>query len=72
MPAVKMVPIKDESGNVVAQRFGASNEVVASIKANSIEMKSPEGRSVQISKKLTEHFVGKGFEVAAKSGKERT
>lgn len=52
MPAVKMVPIKNEDGQVVAQYFEPSNSFVASVVKNRQPMIRPDGRGVNVNRKL--------------------
>lgn len=52
MPAVKMVPIKNEDGQVVAQYFEPSNSFVTSVAKNRLPMVRPDGRQVNVNKKL--------------------
>lgn len=72
MPAVKMVPIKDdETGETVGQKFGASDSFVKASQKNYVTMTRSDGKAVPVNKKLAQHYIDKGFEVA-KSGKEKT
>lgn len=52
MPAVKMVPIKNEDGQTVAQYFEPSNSFSASVAKNRLPMTRPDGRTVNVNKKL--------------------
>lgn len=52
MPAVKMVPIKNEDGQTVAQYFEPSNSFAASAQRNRLPMIRPDGRTVNVNKKL--------------------
>ncbi len=62
-PALKMVPIKDESGNVVANRFEPSNTFLADLGNNYVEMRDEKGRVVRANRKLARngHYSDKGF-----------
>lgn len=52
MPAVKMVPIKNEDGQIVAQYFEPSNSFAASVAKNRQPMIRPDGRGVNVNRKL--------------------
>lgn len=52
MPAVKMVPIKNEDGQTVAQYFEPSNSFAAAAQKNRLPMLRPDGRTVNVNKKL--------------------
>lgn len=52
MPAVKMVPIKDDEGNVVARYFEPSSSFTISVTKNRQSMFRPDGRMVNVNKKL--------------------
>lgn len=52
MPAVKMVPIKNEDGQVVAQYFEPSNSFSASVAKNRFPMLRPDGKTVNVNRKL--------------------
>ena len=52
MPAVKMVPIKNEDGQTVAQYFESSNSFVAAVTKNRMPMFRADGRPVNINRKL--------------------
>lgn len=52
MPAVKMVPIRNEDGQIVAQYFEPSNSFVAATQKNRMPMVRPDGRMVNVNRKL--------------------
>lgn len=52
MPAVKMVPIKDDEGNVVARYFEPSNSFAQAVQKNRLPMVRPDGKPVNVNKKL--------------------
>ncbi len=52
MPAVKMVPIRNEDGQIVAQYFEPSNSFAASAAKNRMSMFRPDGRTVNVNRKL--------------------
>jgi hypothetical protein len=52
MPAVKMVPIKNEDGQTVAQYFEPSNSFVASVTRAMTPMTRPDNRTVRVNRKL--------------------
>lgn len=52
MAAVKMVPIRNEDGQVVAQYFEPSNSFTASVTRNRLSMIRPDGKLVNVNKKL--------------------
>jgi len=52
MPAVKMVPIHDEEGNVVDRRFEASNSFAAAAAKNRMPMFRADGKPVNVNRKL--------------------
>jgi hypothetical protein len=64
MAGVKMVPIRDGDGNVVAHRFEPSKEFTDSLARNYVELKDESGRSIRANKKLAAngHYGNKGFE----------
>lgn len=69
MPAVKMVPIKNEDGQTVAQYFEPSNSFAASVIKNRLPMIRPDGRGVNVNRKLQArgHYDDKhGFTVPPK------
>lgn len=63
MPAVKMVPIHDDEGNVVDRRFEASNSFAAAAQRNRMPMVRSDGKSVNVNRKLQArgHYDDKGF-----------
>lgn len=68
MPAVKMVPIRNEDGQIVAQYFEPSNSFVASVAKNRLPMLRPDGKTVNVNKKLQArgHYDDKhGFTVSS-------
>lgn len=52
MPAVKMVPIKNDEGQVVAQYFEPSNSFVTAVQKNRLAMQRPDGKPVNVNRKL--------------------
>lgn len=52
MPAVKMVPIRNEDGQIVAQYFEPSNSFSAAVAKNRLPMVRPDGKVVGVNKKL--------------------
>jgi hypothetical protein len=52
MPAVKMVPIKNEEGVTVAHYFEPSKSFVESVSRNRMPMIRPDGKTVGVNKKL--------------------
>ena len=52
MPAVKMVPIKNEDGQTVAQYFEPSNSFSIAVQKNRHLMFRPDGRTVNVNRKL--------------------
>jgi hypothetical protein len=52
MPAVKMVPIKNDEGEVVARYFEPSNSFVSAVEKNRLPMLRPDGRTVNVNRKL--------------------
>ena len=52
MPAVKMVPVRNEDGQIVAQYFEPSNSFTASVAKNRMPMVRPDGRMVNVNRKL--------------------
>lgn len=76
MPAVKMVPIKNEDGQTVAQYFEPSNSFTISVTKNRQPMVRPDGRTVNVNRKLQArgHYDDKhGFTLPVKAEtKEKT
>lgn len=52
MPAVKMVPIRNEDGQVVAQYFEPSQSFSGAVAKASTPMLRPDGNTVRVNKKL--------------------
>jgi uncharacterized protein involved in high-affinity Fe2+ transport len=52
MPAVKMVPIKNEDGVTVANYFEPSKSFAESAQRNRMPMVRPDGKTVGVNKKL--------------------
>ncbi len=52
MPAVKMVPVRNEDGQIVAQYFEPSNSFALAAQKNRIPMQRPDGRVVNVNRKL--------------------
>ena len=70
MPAVKMVPIKNEDGQTVAQYFEPSKGFVEAAQRNRLPMFRPDGRTVNVNRKLQArgHYDDKhGFTLSAPS-----
>jgi hypothetical protein len=72
MPGVKMVPITDDDGNKVANRFEPSGSFLASLGRNYVEMRGADGHAIRANKKLISHYTDKGFvEVAGAKQKAK-
>lgn len=74
MPAVKSIPIRNEEGQTVAQRFEASNEFQAHTARNYVPMQRGDGKAVRVNRKLAErgNYHDKGFtEQAPARAKEK-
>lgn len=52
MPAVKMVTVRDADNNIIDQHFEASATFAASATKNRLPMIRPDGRGVNVNKKL--------------------
>lgn len=52
MPAVKMMPIKNEDGQTVAHYFEPSNSFAAAAQKNRLPMLRPDGKIVGVNRKL--------------------
>lgn len=69
MPGVKTIPIKDDEGNVVGQKFGPSKSFTDAIEQNYVPMQDAAGRSIRANKKITQHYVDKGYGPAGAQGR---
>ena len=71
MPAVKMVPIKDEDGNVVSRYFEASNSFATAAQRNRTPMFRSDSKQVNVNRKLQVrgHYDDKGFTLTRAAGK---
>lgn len=63
MPAVKSIPIRNMDGQVVGQRFEASEEVKRNVGRTRTEMIRSDGRTVRLNSKLVSkgHYADRGF-----------
>lgn len=52
MPAVKMVTVRDDDNNIIDQHFEASSTFVQSAVKNRQPMIRPDGRGVNVNRKL--------------------
>ena len=52
MPAVKMVPIRNEDGQIVAQYFEPSRSFSEAAQKNRMPMQRPDGKIVNVNRKL--------------------
>lgn len=74
MPAVKMVPIKNEDGQVVAQYFEPSNSFAAAAIRNRVPMTRPDNKVVNVNRKLAAkgHYDDKGYVTVSPAAKTET
>jgi len=63
MPAVKSIPIRNADGQVVGQRFEASEEVKRHVARTTMPMVRSDGRTVRINRKLAakDHYIDRGY-----------
>jgi hypothetical protein len=63
MASVKSIPIKNADGQVVSQRFEASESFKNSIKRTSVPMVRPDGKTVNVNRKLAHrgNYTDKGY-----------
>jgi hypothetical protein len=72
MPSVKSIPIRNPDGQVIGQRFEASEEFKRHAAERMVPMVRSDGRTVRVNRKLASngHYADRGFTEPKSKAKE--